>query len=91
MNPVGSALVSLTEANRTHPSDSVSSSSPPSGRHIHRSLPSGLLLSRLGHDACRTILQDHQVSERSVRRPGQPFGSSAQFAAGTQTPHGCAS
>ncbi len=38
MKPVGSALVSRSDANRTQPSDCVSSSSP-SGRQIQRSLP----------------------------------------------------
>src|SRR4051812_19638106 len=38
MKPVGSALVSRLDANRTQPSDSTSSSLP-SGRQIQRSLP----------------------------------------------------
>src|SRR5262249_46547474 len=38
MNPVGSALVSRMDAKRTQPSESTSSSAP-SGRQIHRSLP----------------------------------------------------
>jgi hypothetical protein len=40
MNPDGSADVSRSDAKRTHPSDWVSSSSP-SGRQIHMSLPRG--------------------------------------------------
>ena len=61
MNPVGSALVSRIEANRTQPSVTTSSSSP-SGRQIQRSLPRSLSPAVEALDGGRTVFEHDEIA-----------------------------